>query len=199
MTMGALPYFGHCVFKSSHPVVTPQDGRSNTLIGVVPPSTTCFDGVISLFVLGGLVRCAVACRVRVKPTPRKTETANSLDIANLLNVLRGVVAEKPCLVGGPAPRSIPVFLHAKAFSTYRTLSATNSGLNASGHAAPIWINTMDKVNLADKFAKISEYWKPYIAAELNGQHVKLDKLKGQFGFHHHYRQDEIFLVVKGRF
>jgi len=39
---------------------------------------------------------------------------------------------------------------------------------------------MDKVNLADKFAKISEYWKPYIAAELNGQHVKLDKLKGEF-------------------
>jgi mannose-6-phosphate isomerase-like protein (cupin superfamily) len=70
----------------------------------------------------------------------------------------------------------------------------------------IWIcdvfireSTMDKVNIADKFAKISEYWKPYIAAELNGQHVKLDKLKGEFVFHHHENEDEMFLVVKGRF
>ncbi len=58
---------------------------------------------------------------------------------------------------------------------------------------------MQKVNIADKFAKISEYWKPYIAAELNGQHVKLDKLKGEFVFHHHEHEDEMFLVVKGRF
>src|ERR1700682_4368466 len=58
---------------------------------------------------------------------------------------------------------------------------------------------MDKVNIADKFAKISEYWKPYIAAELNGQHVKLVKSKGEFVFHHHENEDEMFLVVKGRF
>src|ERR1700686_1997980 len=57
---------------------------------------------------------------------------------------------------------------------------------------------MHKVNLAEKFSKISEYWKPYIAAELNGQHVKLDKLKGEFVFHHHEHEDEMFLVVKGR-
>ena len=58
---------------------------------------------------------------------------------------------------------------------------------------------MHKVNIAEKFAAISEYWKPYIAAELNGQHVKLDKLKGEFVFHHHEHEDEMFLVVKGRF
>ena len=58
---------------------------------------------------------------------------------------------------------------------------------------------IEKVNIAEKFAKISEYWKPYIAAELNGQHVKLDKLKGEFVFHHHENEDELFLVVKGRF
>jgi mannose-6-phosphate isomerase-like protein (cupin superfamily) len=58
---------------------------------------------------------------------------------------------------------------------------------------------MEKVNITNKFAKISEYWKPYIAAELNGQHVKLDKLKGEFVFHHHEHEDELFLVVKGRF
>jgi mannose-6-phosphate isomerase-like protein (cupin superfamily) len=59
--------------------------------------------------------------------------------------------------------------------------------------------TMSKINIAQKFSKISEYWKPYIAAELNGQQVKLDKLKGEFVFHHHDHEDEMFLVVKGRF
>jgi len=58
---------------------------------------------------------------------------------------------------------------------------------------------MDKVNLAEKFSHISEYWKPYIAGELNGQLVKLDKLKGEFVWHHHDREDELFLVVKGQF
>jgi len=58
---------------------------------------------------------------------------------------------------------------------------------------------MSKVNIAEKFAHIAEYWKPYIAAELNGQYVKLDKLKGEFVFHHHEHEDEMFLVVKGRF
>jgi mannose-6-phosphate isomerase-like protein (cupin superfamily) len=58
---------------------------------------------------------------------------------------------------------------------------------------------MEKINIADKFGKISEFWKPYVAAELNGQYVKLDKLKGAFVFHHHEHEDEMFLVVKGRF
>jgi mannose-6-phosphate isomerase-like protein (cupin superfamily) len=58
---------------------------------------------------------------------------------------------------------------------------------------------LDKINLAEKFARITEYWKPYIAGELNGQLVKLDKLKGEFVWHHHQNEDEMFLVVKGRF
>jgi len=58
---------------------------------------------------------------------------------------------------------------------------------------------MEKVNLADKFSKIREFWKPYIAAELNGQLVKLDKLKGEFVWHRHEGEDELFWVVKGRF
>ena len=58
---------------------------------------------------------------------------------------------------------------------------------------------LDKVNLAEKFSRITEYWKPYIAGELNGQLVKLDKLKGEFVWHHHENEDEMFLVVKGRF
>jgi mannose-6-phosphate isomerase-like protein (cupin superfamily) len=58
---------------------------------------------------------------------------------------------------------------------------------------------MDKINIAEKFAKISEYYKPHIAAELNGQQVKLVKFNSEFVFHHHDNEDELFLVVKGRF
>jgi mannose-6-phosphate isomerase-like protein (cupin superfamily) len=58
---------------------------------------------------------------------------------------------------------------------------------------------LEKINLAEKFSRITEYWKPYIAGELNGQLVKLDKLKGEFVWHHHENEDEMFLVVKGRF
>jgi mannose-6-phosphate isomerase-like protein (cupin superfamily) len=58
---------------------------------------------------------------------------------------------------------------------------------------------MNKVNVAEKFKQIHEYWKPCIAAELNGQHVKLAKLKGEFVWHHHDKEDEMFLVMKGRF
>jgi mannose-6-phosphate isomerase-like protein (cupin superfamily) len=58
---------------------------------------------------------------------------------------------------------------------------------------------MTKVNIAEKFSQITEFWKPYIGAELNGQAVKFDKLKGEFIFHHHENEDELFLVVKGRF
>ena len=56
-----------------------------------------------------------------------------------------------------------------------------------------------KVNVAEKFAKISQYYKPAIAAELNGQYVKLVKFDSPFVFHHHDHDDEMFLVVKGRF
>src|SRR5260370_11979585 len=58
---------------------------------------------------------------------------------------------------------------------------------------------MDKVNIAEKFSKIPERWKPHIVGELNGQHVKLVKSMGEFVFHHHENEDEMFLVVKGRF
>jgi mannose-6-phosphate isomerase-like protein (cupin superfamily) len=56
---------------------------------------------------------------------------------------------------------------------------------------------MSKVNLAEKFQLIHEYWSPTIAGELNGQHVKLAKFKGEFMWHHHAKEDELFLVTKG--
>ncbi len=55
------------------------------------------------------------------------------------------------------------------------------------------------VNLNHKFSLFSEYWRPKIAAQLNGQEVKLVKFKGEFVWHHHDSQDEMFLVWKGSF
>jgi mannose-6-phosphate isomerase-like protein (cupin superfamily) len=57
---------------------------------------------------------------------------------------------------------------------------------------------MDKINLAASFAQITEHWRPRVVAELNGQEVKLAKLQGEFVWHHHEHEDELFLVVKGR-
>ena len=58
---------------------------------------------------------------------------------------------------------------------------------------------MNKVNLMEKFALFDEHWSPKIVGELNGQHVKLVKFQGEFVWHHHDTEDELFLVVKGRF
>src|SRR2546426_12761653 len=57
--------------------------------------------------------------------------------------------------------------------------------------------TMDKVNLAQKFNLFQEYWSPKIVGELNDSYVKLAKLKGEFVWHHHDEEDELFLVIKG--
>ena len=56
---------------------------------------------------------------------------------------------------------------------------------------------MHKVNLAEKLALISDYYNPRIAGEINDSHVKLVKLKGEFVWHHHKVEDELFLVLKG--
>lgn len=53
------------------------------------------------------------------------------------------------------------------------------------------------VNLAEKFNLFNEYWSPRIVGELNGQYVKLAKLKGEFVWHSHASEDELFLVIKG--
>ncbi len=58
---------------------------------------------------------------------------------------------------------------------------------------------MDKINLTDKLAQIREHWRPKIVGELNGQEVKLVKFKGEFVWHRHEREDELFLGVAGRF
>jgi mannose-6-phosphate isomerase-like protein (cupin superfamily) len=58
---------------------------------------------------------------------------------------------------------------------------------------------MEKVNLAEKFSTFSDYFNPRIAGELNGQQVKLVKFRGEFVWHHHEKEDELFYVVKGSF
>ena len=57
---------------------------------------------------------------------------------------------------------------------------------------------MDKVNIAEKFTRFADYWSPKIVGEVNDMQVKLAKLKGEFIWHHHDREDELFLVIKGR-
>jgi len=56
---------------------------------------------------------------------------------------------------------------------------------------------ISKVNLEDKFKTFSEHWTPKIVGELNNQHVKIAKFKGQFIMHHHENEDELFFVIKG--
>ena len=58
---------------------------------------------------------------------------------------------------------------------------------------------MDKVNLAEKLARIRDQWQPRIVGELNGQLVKLVKFQGPFVWRHHDAEDELFYVVRGRF
>jgi mannose-6-phosphate isomerase-like protein (cupin superfamily) len=59
--------------------------------------------------------------------------------------------------------------------------------------------SIDKVVLADKLAQFNEHWSPRIVGELNGQHVKLVKFQGEFVWHQHDHEDEMFLVVSGSF
>lgn len=58
---------------------------------------------------------------------------------------------------------------------------------------------MDKVNISTKFATFTEHWSPKIVGELNGQHVKLVKFQGEFVWHHHVDEDEMFFVHRGCF
>jgi len=56
----------------------------------------------------------------------------------------------------------------------------------------------EKINLTEKFSHFTEHWSPKIVGEVNDSYVKLVKFKGEFVWHHHEAEDEMFLVVKGR-
>lgn len=57
---------------------------------------------------------------------------------------------------------------------------------------------METVNISQKFSLFNEYWSPRIVGELNDSYVKLAKLQGEFVWHQHEKEDELFLVVKGK-
>jgi len=57
---------------------------------------------------------------------------------------------------------------------------------------------IEKISLTEKLSRFDEHWAPRIVAELNGQQVKLAKLQGEFVWHHHEAEDELFLVLQGR-
>jgi len=61
------------------------------------------------------------------------------------------------------------------------------------------LNNLDKVNINQKLSLFDEYWSPKIVGELNGQYVKLAKFKGEFIWHKHDHEDEMFYVIKGEF
>src|SRR5881396_665326 len=82
-------------------------------------------------------------------------------------------------------RTVPRRAHASAWEFARLVSLT-------------WSNQMHSVNLAEKFRLFDDYYSPKIAGELNDSYVKLVKLRGEFVWHHHEAEDELFLVVKGR-
>jgi len=56
---------------------------------------------------------------------------------------------------------------------------------------------MERINIAEKFALFRETWSPKVIGELNGQHVKLARIEGEFEWHHHEDEDELFLVIDG--
>ena len=60
-------------------------------------------------------------------------------------------------------------------------------------------STMEKVNIQQKLSLFTDHWSPQIVGELNGQHVKLVKFQGEFVWHKHDNEDELFYVVKGKF
>jgi mannose-6-phosphate isomerase-like protein (cupin superfamily) len=57
---------------------------------------------------------------------------------------------------------------------------------------------MEKVNVGEKFGLFSDFWSPKVVAELNDYYVKLAKFKGEFVWHHHENEDELFFVMKGQ-
>ena len=57
---------------------------------------------------------------------------------------------------------------------------------------------MQKINLTEKFARLTEHWRPKVIGELNGQEVKIAKFQGTFVWHHHEHEDELFWVWRGR-
>ena len=75
-------------------------------------------------------------------------------------------------------------------------TALNTSLNFRNHSKQKLMK-IRKINIGDKFDLFKDYWSPKIIAELNGQDIKLAKVKGEFVWHNHKNEDELFFIVKG--
>src|SRR5262245_18271683 len=71
--------------------------------------------------------------------------------------------------------------------------------NFNPATASLVFSAMQKINLVEKFGKFTARWQPKIVAELNGQHVKLVRAQGEFVWHSHENEDEMFYVLRGSF
>lgn len=111
-----------------------------------------------------------------------------------------------------SPRTLPAFHFignadfakwdgASDWESARVNGATSYCSNAAAESLAVTEpgGTVEKVNLEQKLALFSEHWRPKIVGELNQQQVKLVKFHGPFVWHHHDTEDELFLVLKGRF
>jgi GrpB-like predicted nucleotidyltransferase (UPF0157 family)/mannose-6-phosphate isomerase-like protein (cupin superfamily) len=104
------------------------------------------------------------------------------------NLLAAYVATKRTIIAEGCTDSVDYSIRKGEFIMQRSKDGTDKGSK-----------TVEKVKLRNKFALFSERWSPKIVGELNGQQVKLVKFEGPFVWHHHDNEDELFLVVKGRF
>jgi mannose-6-phosphate isomerase-like protein (cupin superfamily) len=100
----------------------------------------------------------------------------------------------------------PVFVRASAIKVHlaspeaEAVQQVAQAKRVGPHAVSrTGVPAMDKVSLRDKFAHFADYWSPKVVGDLNGQQVKLVKFVGEFMWHHHENEDELFLVVKGQF
>jgi mannose-6-phosphate isomerase-like protein (cupin superfamily) len=86
-----------------------------------------------------------------------------------------------------------------ASSTHLTLALRYGSSGCPWHRTWTMDGSMKRhpVNLAEKLADIRDFWDPHVVGELNGQQVKLARIKGDFVWHHHQNEDELFLVLKG--
>jgi mannose-6-phosphate isomerase-like protein (cupin superfamily) len=98
-----------------------------------------------------------------------------------------------------AGRVAPLWLAFVAFDGALAILFVVVHARLSGAPPASMRSDTEKVNLREKLSQFSDHWNPRIAGELNGQQVKLVKFQGEFVWHHHDNEDELFLVVEGRF
>src|SRR3989475_3125120 len=102
------------------------------------------------------------------------------------------------LSAGPSSFNVSVRRSSTTGNLNTPIRLPGPGILDARPLLPVRRATMEIVNLKDKMRRVQEYWSPKIVGELNDTYVKVVKLRGEFVWHHHEREDELFLVVEGR-